>query len=105
MAQVEGAQRTAAKERQTLAVLIGALMPHKASLALVPQESVASTLSRFGSCGLPPEQEHSGSAGMLLRLERQTLRCMLRGCYVRAGCLWCNAFFMSSGFVGTMFRM
>ena len=73
MAQVEGAQRTAAKERQTLAVLIGALMPHKASLALVPQESVASTLTRFGSCGLPLEQEHSGSAGTFPRYEQLTL--------------------------------
>ncbi|KAK9839214.1 hypothetical protein WJX81_001867 [Elliptochloris bilobata] len=61
-AQVAGAQRKAATERQTLAVLIAALAPHKASLVLAPQESVASTLSRFGSCSLPSEQEQEGPA-------------------------------------------
>lgn len=64
--QVAGAQRKAAAERQTLAVLIEALAPHKASLALVPQESVASTLARFGSSSLDPEAGVDAHAAPLL---------------------------------------
>ncbi len=54
--------RAAAAERQMVAALLDALSPYKTSLALAPQESVASTLTRFGSASLAPELEADAGA-------------------------------------------